>query len=108
VAPRFHFEASGKQKAEIDAVRARSETGAPAGVVRERLRIACGHPSGGGAELGVAGSRVQRLFDSWGNFATGFKKCMLPGNINDRIVTFANKHEGFEGHLFSKTGEIGG
>ena len=33
---------------------------------------------------------------------------MLPGNINDRIVTFANKHEGFEGQLFSKTGQNGG
>jgi len=33
---------------------------------------------------------------------------MLPGNINDRIATFANKHEGFEGHLFSKIGEFRG
>jgi len=33
---------------------------------------------------------------------------MLPGNINDRIAVFANKHEGFEGYLFSKTGQIGG
>ena len=33
---------------------------------------------------------------------------MLPGNINERIVLFANKHAGFEGQLFSKTGEIGG
>jgi len=48
------------------------------------------------------------LFDSRGNFATGFEKCMLPGNINDRIVTFANKYEGFEGYLFLKTGQIGG
>jgi len=33
---------------------------------------------------------------------------MLPGNINDRIVTLANKHAGFEGRLFSKTGQIEG
>ena len=48
------------------------------------------------------------LFDSRGNFATGFKKCMLPGNINDRITTFANKHGGFDRHLFLKTGQKGG
>jgi hypothetical protein len=29
---------------------------------------------------------------------------MLPGNINNRIVTLANKHEGFEGHLFLNSG----
>ena len=33
---------------------------------------------------------------------------MLPGNINDRIATFANKHEGFDRHLFLKTGEYRG
>jgi len=48
------------------------------------------------------------FFDSRGNFDTGFENCMLPGNINERIVLFANKHEGFKGHLFSKTGQIGG
>jgi len=48
------------------------------------------------------------FFDSRGNFATGFEKCMLPGNINERIVTFANKYKGFEGHLFLKTGQNGG
>jgi len=48
------------------------------------------------------------LFDSRGNFATGFEKCMLLGNINDRIVTFANKYKGFEGQLFLKTGQFGG
>jgi len=48
------------------------------------------------------------FFDSRGNFATGFENCMLPGNINERIVTFANKHDGFEGQLFLKTGQFGG
>jgi len=33
---------------------------------------------------------------------------MLPGNINDRIVTCANKYKGFEANLFSKTGEYRG
>jgi len=56
--------------------------------------------------LAVHGFKL--LFDSRSNFATGFEKCMLPGNINDRIVVFANKHEGFEGHLFLKTGQMEG
>ena len=30
---------------------------------------------------------------------------MLLGNINERIVTLANKHKGFDRHLFLKTGE---
>jgi hypothetical protein len=47
-------------------------------------------------------------FDARGKYGTGFKKCMLPGNINGRIATFANKNEGFDRHLFSKTGQIGG
>jgi hypothetical protein len=33
---------------------------------------------------------------------------MLPGNINDRIVVSANKDEGFEAYLFSKTGQFEG
>jgi hypothetical protein len=33
---------------------------------------------------------------------------MLPGNINERIVVFANKYEGFEGQLFLKTGVLRG
>jgi hypothetical protein len=44
--------------------------------------------------LSVHGFKL--FFDTRGNFATGFEKCMLPGNINDRIVTFANKDEGFD------------
>ena len=56
--------------------------------------------------LSVHGFKL--FFDSRGNFDTGFENCMLPGNINERIVTFANKHKGFEGHLFLKTGQIGG
>jgi hypothetical protein len=67
---------------------------------------------GGGRSLaqpGAAGANwFWSFFDSRGNFDTGFENCMLPGNINDRIVVFANKHEGFEGHLFSKTGQVGG
>jgi len=49
-------------------------------------------------------NRFQLSFDSRGNFDTSFENCMLPGNINERIVVFANKHEGFDRHLFSKTG----
>jgi hypothetical protein len=30
---------------------------------------------------------------------------MLPGNINGRIVTFANKDEGFDRQLFLKKGQ---
>jgi len=56
--------------------------------------------------LSVHGFKM--LFDSQGNSDTGFENCMLPGNINDRIVVFANKHEGFERHLFLKTGQNGG
>jgi len=75
-------------------------------------------PTMAAGQAGTAGARWQNLalsvhwfklfFDSRGNFDTGFENCMLPGNINERIVLFANKHEGFKGHLFSKTGQIGG
>ena len=48
------------------------------------------------------------FFDSRGKYDTRNKNCMLLGNINGRIATFANKHEGFGGHIFLKTGEFRG
>ena len=72
-----------------------------------------GEPSrGGGRRLAQPEAAMVNWFwlsfDSRGNFDTGFENCMLPGNINERIVTFANKYKGFEGHLFLKTGQNGG
>jgi len=100
---------------------ARSDAGAFGGARGFRRSGAALAPAPTGAEwrAGPPSRRVARnwallahgfklLFDARGKYDTGFKKCMLPGNINDRIVVFANKHEGFEGHLFSKTGQIGG
>ena len=68
--------------------------------------FAGGEPAGRNWASSVHGFKL--LFGTRGQYDTGFEKCMLPGNINDRIVVFANKHRGFEGQLFSKTGQMEG
>ena len=68
--------------------------------------FAGGEPAGRNWASSVHGFKL--LFGTRGQYDTGFEKCMLPGNINGRIATFANKHEGFDRHLFLKTGEFRG
>ena len=81
-------------------------------LVRQGSHLCFGSGAAGASWRSPPGAAIANwfglIFDARGNFATGFEKCMLPGNINERIVLFANKHEGFDAHLFSKTGQMVG